>query len=117
MMNHAIDKPLFGKQESQELIQESRNQAKNVKIPESRRRKFRVAEPSLWTKIKQKNLQICFDYAPSCIYFVKEMHTRRSVVAVQHLCENRSYLHKIHLFVLCDLSPVLYVLSKLCKFH
>ena len=46
MMNHAIHKPLFGKRESQELIQESRNQAKNLKIPESRRRKFRVAEPS-----------------------------------------------------------------------
>ena len=46
MMNHAIHKPLFGKQESQESIQESRNQAKNVKIPESRRRKFRVADPS-----------------------------------------------------------------------
>ena len=46
-MNHAIHKPLFGKQESQESIQESRNQAKNLKIPESRRRKFRVADPSL----------------------------------------------------------------------
>ena len=30
-MNHAIHKPLFGKQESQKLIQESRNQAKNLK--------------------------------------------------------------------------------------
>ena len=39
-------KPLFGKQESQKLIQESRNQAKNLKILESRRRKFRVADPS-----------------------------------------------------------------------
>ena len=47
MMNHAIHKPLFGKQESQESIQESRNQAKNLKIPESRRRKFRVSDPSL----------------------------------------------------------------------
>ena len=45
MMNHAIHKPLFGKQESQESIQESRNQAKNLKIPESRQRKFRVADP------------------------------------------------------------------------
>ena len=43
MMNHAIHKPLFGKQGSQE----SRNQAKNLKIPESRRRKFRVADPSI----------------------------------------------------------------------
>ena len=48
IMNHAIHKPLFGKQESQESIQESRNQAKNLKIPESRRRKFRVADPSMW---------------------------------------------------------------------
>ena len=47
MMNHAIHKPLFGKQESQESIQESRNQAKNLKIPESRWRKFRVADPSM----------------------------------------------------------------------
>ena len=46
MMNHAIHKPLFSKQESQESIQESRNQAKNLKIPESRRRKFRVEDPS-----------------------------------------------------------------------
>ena len=45
-MNHAIHKPLFGKQESPESIQESRNQAKNLKIPESRQRKFRVADPS-----------------------------------------------------------------------
>ena len=36
--------PLFGKQESQESIQESQNQAK---IPESRRSKVRVADPSL----------------------------------------------------------------------
>ena len=43
-MDHAI---LFGKQELQELIQESWNQPKNPKIPESRRRKFRVADPSL----------------------------------------------------------------------
>ena len=47
MINHAIHKPLFGKQESQESIQESRNQAKNLKIPESRRRKFGVADPSV----------------------------------------------------------------------
>ena len=32
-MNHAIHMPLFGKQESQESIQESWNQAKNLKIP------------------------------------------------------------------------------------
>ena len=29
--------------------------------------------------------------------------------------ENRSYLHKVHLFVLRHISPVLYVLSKLCS--
>ena len=46
-MNYAIHKPFFGKQESQESIQESRNQAKNLKIPESRRQKFKVADPSL----------------------------------------------------------------------
>ena len=44
-MNYAIHKPLFGKQDSQKLIQESRNQAKNIKIPESHRQKFRVADP------------------------------------------------------------------------
>ena len=43
IIDHAIHKPLFGKQESQKLIQESQNQAKNL---ESRRRKFRVADPS-----------------------------------------------------------------------
>ena len=36
IINHAIHKPLFGKQESQKLIQESRNQDKNLKILESR---------------------------------------------------------------------------------
>ena len=46
IMYHTIYKSLFGKQESQESIQESRNQAKNLKIPESRRRKSRVADPS-----------------------------------------------------------------------
>ena len=45
IMNLAIHKPLFGKQESQKLIQESRNQAKNLKILESRRQKFRVVDP------------------------------------------------------------------------
>ena len=39
IMNHMMCNPLFGKQESKESIQ---NQAK---IPESRRSKFRVAEP------------------------------------------------------------------------
>ena len=37
----------FGKQESQQSIQESRNQGK---IPESRRRKFTVADLSLETQ-------------------------------------------------------------------
>ena len=45
-MNHAIHKLLFGKQES---IQESWNHAKNLKIPESRRQKFKVADPSRQT--------------------------------------------------------------------
>ena len=31
--------------------------------------------------------------------------------------ENRSYLHKIHMFVLWYLYPVLCVLSKICYFH
>ena len=34
LSNHVVHQPLFGKQESQESIQESRNQAKNLKIPE-----------------------------------------------------------------------------------
>ena len=38
--------PLYGKQESQESILESWNQAKILKDSESRRRKFRVADPS-----------------------------------------------------------------------
>ena len=44
-MNHTIHKPLFDKQKSQETIQESWNQAKNLKVPETRRQKFRVADP------------------------------------------------------------------------
>ena len=39
-MNHVICIPLFGKQESQELVLESWNQAKIPKDSESRRRKF-----------------------------------------------------------------------------
>ena len=39
-MNHVMHMSLFGKLESQESIQESWNQAKNVKIPGSRQRKF-----------------------------------------------------------------------------
>ena len=31
--------------------------------------------------------------------------------------ENRSYLHKIHLFVLQYLSPVPYVVCKICLFY
>ena len=31
--------------------------------------------------------------------------------------ENWSYLHKLHLFILWCLSPVLYMLYKICKFH
>ena len=34
-MNHVMHKPWFGKQESQEFIQESWNQVKIPKIPES----------------------------------------------------------------------------------
>ena len=29
-----------------------------------------------WTKIKQKNLQICIDHTPSCIYFCKKKRTQ-----------------------------------------
>ena len=61
MMNHTIHKPLFGKQESQESIQESWNQAKNLKIPESRRRKFRVADPSTACMFS------VFHYIPLCM--------------------------------------------------
>ena len=53
-MNHVIHEPLFGKKESQESVQESQNQAKNRKIPESHGQKFRVADPSddpHWNKI------------------------------------------------------------------
>ena len=44
-MNHVMHKPLFGKQESQESIQESRNQAKILKIPESCQQKFQSCGP------------------------------------------------------------------------
>ena len=27
----------------------------------------------LWTKIKQNNLQICIDHAPSCVHFCKKI--------------------------------------------
>ena len=30
----------------------------------------------LWTKIKQKNLQICVDHAPSCVHFYKKKRTQ-----------------------------------------
>ena len=43
IINYVMCYTLFSKQESQESIQESQNQAK---IPESRRSKFRVADPS-----------------------------------------------------------------------
>ena len=33
----------------------------------------------LWTKIKQKNLQICIDHAPSCIYFCKNKRTQEGL--------------------------------------
>ena len=33
-INHVMHEPLFGKQVSQESIQESQNQTKNLKIPE-----------------------------------------------------------------------------------
>ena len=43
-MNRVMHEPLFGKLESQVSMQESQNQAKNLKIPESQQ-KFRVANP------------------------------------------------------------------------
>ena len=46
IMNHMMRKHLFGQQESQESIQESCNQAKISKIPESGQQEFRVADPS-----------------------------------------------------------------------
>ena len=54
-MYHTIYKSLFGKQESQESIQESRNQVKNQKIPESRRRKSRVADPSRYVELDYRS--------------------------------------------------------------
>ena len=33
----------------------------------------------LWTKIKEKNLQICVDHAPSCIQFCKKKRTQEKV--------------------------------------
>ena len=43
----------------------------------------------LWTKIKQKNFQICIDHAPSCVHFGKEMYARRGVVAVHFLLQSQ----------------------------
>ena len=55
-MNHVIQNPYyFGKQESKQLIKESRNQGK---IPESRRRKFTVADLSLETQYLRHLLNI-----------------------------------------------------------
>ena len=50
-MNHVMHKPLFGNEESLKSVQESRNQAQKLKIPESRRRKFRVVDPSIMADI------------------------------------------------------------------
>ena len=45
-MNHMMCNPLFGKQESQESIQEYQNQAKIPKDSRITSIKFRVADPS-----------------------------------------------------------------------
>ena len=45
IMKHVMHKPLFGKQKSQESIQEYQNKTNIPKIPESCQRKFRVVDP------------------------------------------------------------------------
>ena len=77
-MNHVINKPLFGKQE---LIQESRNQTKNLKIPESYQRKFRVADPTTATHTTH-NTHTCDDFGAStskCLSFSHFSCTLRSI--------------------------------------
>ena len=38
----------------------------------------------LWTKIKQKNLQICVYQAPSCVHFCKKKHTQEGMFFQNH---------------------------------
>ena len=46
-----MHKPLFGKQESQKLIQESWNQAKILKIPESHQQISEMQMPQLCSRL------------------------------------------------------------------
>ena len=61
-MNHMICNPLFGKQESQELIQESQNQAKIPKNSELRRSNVRVADPLLLGLRKKHTNNLNFNF-------------------------------------------------------
>ena len=45
----------------------------------------------LWTNIKQKNLQICIDHAPSCIHFCKKKCTEEGVWLLYIFFHNHNY--------------------------
>ena len=45
----------------------------------------------LWTKIKQKNLQICIDHAPSCVHFGKKKRTQKGVWSLYIFFHNHNY--------------------------
>ena len=78
-MNHVICIPLFGKQESQELILESWNQAKIPKDSESRRRNSQLRTPRLWDThelilwaltfigLKSSLLVLCIKWSRHCL--------------------------------------------------
>ena len=71
-MNHVICILLFGKQESQELILESWNQAKIPKDSESRQQKFTVVDPSPKRHqgqftFKHETLKILYQQGLNCL--------------------------------------------------
>ena len=45
----------------------------------------------LWTRIKQKNLQICIDHAPSCIHFCKKKRTQEGEWLLYIFFHNHNY--------------------------
>ena len=95
-MNHVQHKALFGKQESQESIQESRNQAKIPKMAESRWWKFRVADPlglSLlynMTLLAQPFQSICIELNPEvrAPEYITPENIYQSIYIQQHYCRD-----------------------------
>ena len=53
----------------------------------------------LWTKIKQKNLQICINHAPSCVYFCKRKHMQERAWLLCIFCCNHNYQERTGEFI------------------